>query len=83
MDGRFKNVLRLLMTTLDSAKREYSEMIAERKMYEESEADNGLLEVPDKNVYILAPTDEDISKMKDYIHELMDAIKLLEETNHE
>jgi hypothetical protein len=83
MEGKFKNVLRLLMTTLDVAKREYAEMLAERKMYEESEANNGLLEVPDKNVYIIAPTDEDISRMKDYIYELMEAIKLLEETNHE
>jgi hypothetical protein len=83
MDGKFKNVLRLLMTTLETAKKEYAEMLAERKMYEESEADNGFLEVPDKNVYILAPTEEDISKMKDYIYELMEAIKLLEETNYE
>ena len=77
MDGKFKNVLRLLTTTLESAKNSYGQMIAERKMYEESGADNGLLEVPDKNVYIIVPTDEDISKMKDYIYELMEAIKLL------
>ena len=77
MDGKFKNVLRLLMTTLETAKTCYGEMIAERKMYEESEADNGLLEVPDKNVYIIAPTDEDIDKMKDYINELMEAIAML------
>lgn len=81
MDGKFKNVLRLLTTTLDAAMKEYAEMLAERKMYEESEADNGLLEVPDKNVYIIAPTDEDISNMKDYIYELMGAIKLLEDNN--
>lgn len=83
MDGKFKNVLYLLMTTLDAAKKEYAEMIAERKMYEESEADNGLLAVHDKNVYIMAPTDEDISRMKDYIYELMGAIKLLQEADYE
>ena len=81
MDGKFKNALRLLMTTLETAKKSYAEMIAERKMYEESGADNGLLEVPGKDVYILAPTDEDISRMKDYIYELMEAIKLLEDNN--
>jgi hypothetical protein len=78
MSQRFKDVLYLIGTTLDSAKKEYAIMLHEKQLYDDSKSDNGIVHIPEKDVYVIAPTEDDIEKMKAYINQLMDAIDVLE-----
>ena len=77
MDGKFKNVIRLLENHLKAAKTEYATMLGERQMYADSELSELMLSA------VAIPSVEEVDTMKNYVYELMEAIKLLEETNHE
>ena len=77
MDGKFKNVIRLLENDLKRAKTEYATMLGERQMYADSELSELMLSA------IAIPSVDDVELMRNYIYELMGAIELLEENNNE